>query len=232
MVSKSRRRIALLVLALALAGSGCRSVDRSGCEPIRRDDVIVIAESYAQHRWTPTQRNILHGPDPDGIRVETPDADYLASRKSEGGWRPGEVNVGVAYQWGGFATLEQFDAGIRAGKYAGDVHYEKGQVASAHAVGVDCSGFVSRCWRLGQQYSTRTLPSVCVPLSDARRLERGDILNKCDGHVVLFHEFIDASKSRLRCYEATRGKVRATQRVLDEMLRDGYQALRYRNIRD
>lgn len=232
MVSVSRWRIGFLVWVLALAGSGCKGPDAPAYEPIRRDDAIAIAASYARHAWIPTQRNSLHGLDPDGIRVETPDANYVSSRKRDGGWRPGEVNVGVAYQWGGFVTLEQFDAGIRAGKYAGDIHYEKGQVVSEHAVGVDCSGFVSRCWRLPEQHSTRTLASVCVPLSDPRKLKRADILNKYDQHVVLFHEFIDGSKSRFRCYEATGGKVSATQRVLDEMLDDGYQALCYKHIVD
>jgi len=232
MVSVSRWRIALLVLVLAVAGSGCKSPDGPAYEPIRRDEAIAIAAGYARHEWTPTHRNILHGPDPDGIRVETPDAEYVASRNREGGWKPGEVNVGVAYQWGGFDTLEQFDAGIRAGKSAGDIHYEKGQVVSEHAVGVDCSGFVSRCWRLPEQHSTRTLATVCVPLSDPRELKKGDIVNKYDQHVVLFHEFVDADKSRFRCYEATGSKVSATQRVLDEMIDDGYQALRYKHILD
>ena len=232
MVTTSRLRVAFFVCVLALAGSGCKGLAGRAYKPIRRDETIAIAAGYARHEWTPTQRNMLHGPDPDGIRVETPDAGYMASRERGGGWRPGEVNVGIAYQWGGFATPKQFDAGIRAGKPAGDVHYGKGQVVSEHAVGVDCSGFVSRCWRLPEPYSTRTLASVSVPLSDPCELRKGDILVWYDHHVVLFHEFTDASKSRFRCYEATRGKVSATERVLDEMLDEGYKALRYKHIRD
>ena len=32
---------------------------------------------------------------------------------------------------------------------------------SRFAAGVDCSGFVSRCWRLDRPFSTRELPALC-----------------------------------------------------------------------
>ena len=55
---------------------------------------------------------------------------------------------------------------MRAGKAAGDLYNPgkriKGDAAvSEEAVGLDCSGFVSRCWKLPKKYGTGMLPNLC-----------------------------------------------------------------------
>lgn len=128
--------------------------------PPTRAEALAIAKQFAGHRYTPTARNLLHGPDPDGIAVETPDA---SSPAASGPWRVDQENTGIPYKWGGFDSLASFDTGLRAGKAAGDLYNAEkrrqgGAAVSSHAVGIDCSGFISRCWRLSSKRGTGTLP--------------------------------------------------------------------------
>ncbi|MDO9548680.1 MAG: T9SS type A sorting domain-containing protein, partial [Candidatus Marinimicrobia bacterium] len=88
------------------------------------------------------------------------------------------------YKWGGFSTLDQFDDGLLAGKYAGDRYTGKSS-GSGYAVGVDCSGFVSRCWKLSRHYSTREMDDeIAVAYASWEDLKPGDAIHK-EGHVRL-----------------------------------------------
>ena len=55
--------------------------------------------------------------------------------------------------------------------------------------GVDCSGFVSRVWGLSTKHGTCTLEDVSWQLSSEDDLVRGDIMNKCGTHVIMFASF-------------------------------------------
>src|SRR4051812_12820901 len=89
----------------------CAAV-HSSAAPLTRAEVLATAAAYADYAWQPTDRNVLHGLDRDGIDVQTPDA----STGNPDLWRAGEASKGVPYKWGGFDSLESFDRGIRAGK--------------------------------------------------------------------------------------------------------------------
>lgn len=75
-------------------------------------------------------------------------------------------------------------------------------VASPLSDGVDCSGFVSRCWRLKEKRSTRDLIEVCRPLPSFDDLLPGDAVNKPDVHVILFKEWLDKKHETMRVFEA------------------------------
>lgn len=212
--------IVATALQLSTAGCGLPLLDLSaGYPPVSRSEAIAIAEQYATHEWIANEQNIYRGRDGDGIPVLTPN------------WTVGQVNRGVAYQWGGFATLEQFDADLAAGKFAGDVNCSKPD-ESRFAVGVDCSGLVSRCWKLPVKHSTRSLPGICMRLRDAAELRPGDILDYFDAHVVLFKEFVDPGRTKIRCYEARGHGVMISEYDLGTMLREGFKPYRYRRITD
>lgn len=102
------------------------------------------------------------------------------------GWVQVGENVKIPYQWGGFRTLAQFDQGLSAGKYAGD---RATSGVSSYCVGVDCSGFVSRCWNLPHQYSTRMMNDyITVAYQSWTELQPADAIHK-PGHVRLFVDF-------------------------------------------
>lgn len=207
-------------------------------ETISRADVIATARSYAEHEWQATAENIRHGVDSHGVKIETP--DNSTGTAQIGKWQIGTQNTGLPYKWGGFDTPQTFDAGVKAGKAAGDVYsWEKRRRGNAavsdDAVGIDCSGFISRCWDLHTKFGTARLPGLCSALASIEDLKPGDVMDAPHGHVVLFVRWLDDSKSRALFYEAEaepQPRVVASEyRILWLRLR-GAEPYRYLRIRD
>ncbi len=146
--------------------------------PVSRDESLAIGDTYAQHTWTATSANITNGTitDPNGVSICTPS------------WVGVGSNTKVPYKWGGFNTLDGYDSGLTEGKYAGD---NATSGVSSYCVGVDCSGFVSRCWKLESHYSTRMMDDyITIAYSDWTDLQPADAVHK-PGHVRLFVEHND-----------------------------------------
>jgi hypothetical protein len=190
-----------------------------------------IARTYAELEWMPEERHIRHGKDWCGVTVHTPDITLKDHGDSRGWWKPGEPAVGMAYKWGGFDTPESFLYGLKRGKKAGDIAnsykiLEDDDAISLGSVGVDCSGFVSRCWGLPKPYSTRKLPSISHPVK-WEELRTGDILLK-QGHVVMF---IARKDQVIIGYESGAFPTwRARRFAMTEnyMKKEGYSPWRYR----
>jgi hypothetical protein len=222
------------IIALAIAAT-CPLLS---AQSITRGEALRIAESFIQHRWPASPKNVRHGKDADGIEVHTPDrASGHGSPPSEC-WVPDAENIGVAYKWGGNDSPKSFSAGIRAGKAGGDVYTSEkrrlgGKAVSGDAVGIDCSGFINHCWKLTTRHSTNSLASICQKLPSPAALEPADIMNQANGHVLLFVKWLDAEKKRAVFYEAAPfSKTLASERDVSEMTAAGYQPLRYRSIRN
>ena len=207
---------------------------------VTRKEAIATAERYLLLTWTPTEKNILHGNDVNGMRVDTPDTSYLPAKGNPGWWRPRVKNTGMPYKWGGFDTPESFIAGVRAGQPAGDTYTaEKRRLLEAAiskvAVGIDCSGLVSRCWNLPRAFSTRSITRFCDPVPDLRDLRPGDIFNTNNAHVLLFAGWARPDHSRLLAYETGAPpmmKVLLNDMGTEWLLAKGYTAWRYRGMRD
>ena len=212
--------------------------DLGSAQTLTRAESLKIAESFIQHRWQASAKNVRHGKDSDGIEVHTPDRDSGHGNPLSECWLPEMENTGVAYKWGGNDSPKSFSAGVRAGKAAGDVYTSEkrrrgGNAVSGDAVGVDCSGFICHCWKLTTRHSTNSLASVCQKLPSPAALEPADIMNQSNGHVLLFVKWVDAEKKRAVFYEAAPfSKTLASERDVNEMTADGYQPLRYRHIRN
>ena len=223
-----------LILLLFCAGS----VPAVPAQTVSRLEALQIAESFVQHHWQASSKNRRHGQDAQGIEVHTPDREGGRGTPLADCWTVGLDNVGVAYKWGGLDTPESFDAGIRSGKAAGDVYtpekrrLDQAAISSA-AVGIDCSGFICRCWKLKKRYSTYSLPEICTKLPNVAALQPADIMNHPAGHVLLFVRWLDPiEKKRALFYEsAPFSKTVASERDVTELLTAGYAPLRYRHIR-
>lgn len=208
---------------------------------VTRAQALAIAEAYRTHRWRPTAANVKHGPDRAGIQVDTPDIRHLPGPGSRPGWwQPGEWNEGLPYQWGGFDTPSEFDRKIATGLAAGDIYTAAKRAAlesavSAEACGIDCSGLISRCWRLDRSYSTRELAALCHPLHDYGALRPGDILNLHNNHVLLFAGWEDTAHTRLHAYETgspPTWKVLLNSIPVSLLHEKGYQPLRYTRMEE
>lgn len=139
---------------------------------VTRAEALAIGDTYVTHVWTATGANITGGliTDPNGDQLRTPS------------WVQVGINNKVPYKWGGFNTLAGFDQGLLEGKSAGD---NATADVSSYAVGVDCSGFVSRCWKLSSHYSTRMMDDhIAQAYSSWEDLKPGDAIHK-PGHVRL-----------------------------------------------
>lgn len=224
----------LLVYGIAFAVSVASAL----ADNVTRTEALKIAETYVNYRWTASRENVRHGKDAAGIEIHTPDRTGGHGNPDTDCWVLDAKNTGVAYKWGGFDTLEKFASGIRAGKAAGDVYSAEkrrkgGAAVSGDAVGIDCSGFISRCWKLPRKHSTSMLFGICQRLASPAALQPADVMNTAEGHVLLFVRWLDADKTRALFYEsAPFSKTRASENTIADLLASGYQPLRYRQIKD
>lgn len=139
-----------------------------------RSQMIGIGETFETHIWNCNTNNIKNY-DCGGVNVTTPS------------WVQVGLNRSIPYMWGGFSSLTQYETGLANGVAAGDKTTEGGGAGSSCAVGVDCSGFVSRAWGQTSKYGTSTLPSISTAYSSFTELKPGDIVNLAGSHVRLVH---------------------------------------------
>jgi cell wall-associated NlpC family hydrolase len=213
--------------------------DASAPSQVTPSETLAIAQRLATHPWRPFAKNILHGKDKAGVEVQTPDAGFKEQPERPGWWLPGEVNTGVPYKWGGFDGPEAFDSAVANGLAAGDVSSPAKRRAdnaavSAQAVGVDCSGFVSRCLKLPTIRDSTQLPGVCNLLPGPQDLRPGDLLNIPHRHVILCAGWVTPDHRWIYYYE-TGGppdywKPGLKQAPVDALIALGYQPLRYRGM--
>lgn len=232
-----------LLLPFLVLISSCSThpfIDYSPSPTVTAQEALTIAESYRTHHWKPSESNIKHGLDKNGILVHTPDTTMdLKVAARPGWWKPNQINLGIPYMWGGFDTPAEFDQKITQGYYAGDVYTSAKRAklkngVSSETCGVDCSGFISRCWRLDQPYSTRELASLCSQLASFKELKAGDIVNKHNVHVLLFDHWIDQNKTTFMAYEtgsAPTWKVLRHKIAVNYVKNLGYLPYRYKGIK-
>jgi hypothetical protein len=225
------------LLSFLLAAPGLFAMQSIRAGDLTRAEVIAVARSYAEFQWEGRAANVRNGPDSAGITVVTPSV-AAGEEARPGYWMVGQTNAGMPYKWGGFDTTASFAAGVRDGKAAGDL-YNPGKRAkadaavSSDAVGVDCSGFISRCWKLPKKYGTSTLTDLCTVLRSPAELKPGDVMNYAGGHVVLFVRWLDEEKDHAAFYEAEPySKVRLLEHSTKELFADGFKPLRYKKIKD
>lgn len=213
------------------------SIFCGSCAPrVTPDEAIATAYRYTQVQWMPEERHVRHGPDSRGIVVATPDRTLAESGDRRGWWQPGVPAKSLPYQWGGFDTPESFLEKIAAGRKAGDVASPAKRAlgdagVSVESCGIDCSGFVSRCWNLPRPYSTCELPGICESLGSWNDLRPGDILLN-DRHVVLFVAWKVPGKE-IAAYEAGPfpvWRVSACGLYVEKLLKEGYAPWRYRGM--
>lgn len=190
--------------------------------------VIEKALEYANYKWTATEANVLHGTDAEGRFVDTPDVTWRGEVLNFGWWKTGEINVGIPYSWGNASTLEEFEQGIKNGKFAGNVPEDTTRYGSHNTVGVDCSGLLTICWELPKKIATRDIPEYATILEDLNDIEQGDVFAKTGSHVMFFKEFADEEKTEVIIIDSTRSTGKVSQRTENvmQLFEQGYKIYR------
>jgi len=167
--------------------------------------MLVHASDYAQHKWTMKSSNVK------GWCSGSYASDYAAGSYT-----------GVAYDWGGWDTLASYDQKLGEGYGAGS-HSWHGILECT--TGVDCSGYVSRCWELAAKQTTSTMNTVSHPIQK-KEVSAGDAYNKPGSHIVLWVK--TASDGSPVFYEASgsASKVRLNSAASWSYL-SGYSPIRY-----
>ena len=165
-------------------------------QKITRQKIIKQAKAYVNYKFYVGRNNLTRS---SGIYDYNRNKWVITPMRRTGYYK------GVPYKWGGDDSLGRFKQGLQSGKKAGDKCTAKNRkcrgqyFGSSKAVGVDCSGFISRVWNVYGKYGTRNLPNISIRLRSKHDLQAGDILNK-KGHVRLFSH---KSRGRFYVYEAT-----------------------------
>lgn len=176
---------------------------------IDRETVLDSAAAYATHEWTMTAVNETASCSTSYV------SDYTA-----GTWR------GVPYDWGGYYTLDEYDAAIADGLGAGS-HSWHGILSCT--AGVDCSGFVSEVWETPHQ-STSTFYQVSSDI-DVNDLTRADAVDEVGSHMVLWA--YETGDGQPIFYEAA-GSAQKTRLNATSgwSYLDGFQPIRFDTIED
>lgn len=193
--------------------TGRAEIEKRG---LTRSAIIAAARQAAGHRWVCSRSNQQNS--------------CVTGYRSD--WRPDETVSGVAYNWGGIDSPARFDAKLQRG-YAAGAHSWHG--VNRCSAGIDCSGFVSWCWGIGNShaYTTRNLYLVGrnVQLNPFRDLLPGDALVKPGSHTVLFAGYRPDGSPTFYEAQGAAGRVILNSRAGWSYLR-GYYPVRLRWVID
>ncbi|MGP8215750.1 MAG: T9SS type A sorting domain-containing protein [Bacteroidia bacterium] len=147
----------------------------SGIGQITRTQILNNARPYIPYIFTASSANIWSNVNCSAVgNILTPS------------WVAVGSNQHMPYCWGGFSTLSSFTSGLTASKSAGDDDCTTGgDCCESCALGVDCSGFVSRAWGLTTKYSTTTLTTISTAYSSPTQVLPGDIFDYSGSHTRL-----------------------------------------------
>ena len=177
---------------------------------ITRAEVITNAQTYTYHPWYCSEQNLSgSGGGCSGYRSVYTVGDHM----------------GLAYDWGGFMSIDYYDRHIRDGYGAGS--YSSDGVLAC-TVGLDCSGFVSSCWD-STHFSTLSIQNT-LPDIEVDELMAGDVFNfRGDGwgHVILW--YYEQADGRPFLYESVGYGVHAVYAAGWDYV-DGYIPRRYHSI--
>ncbi len=179
---------------------------------VSRATIMDTAKSYINNATYLSATNI------DGACSGRGKPVYLGSEGTYGS---------VPYDWGGFDSLAQFSDYMASGYQAGDTDSSGVESCSR---GVDCSGFVSRCWQTSTKYGTSTISGISYALSSFDQLIAGDAFNKSSYHIMLFSSF---SGSGAYVYESTTGgHDRVVYQYRNSDVYNSYAPIRYYDLCD
>ncbi len=204
---------------------------------ITREEIITNAYEFIQVFWQCPSQN-----------ATPPPASYCVYPNNDQTWSSDFVvdnwYTGEAYEWGGWDKVDVFQInmanGQRAGVHLGNDCLPDTLSNPCWSTGIDCSGFVSRCWELNYKHSTRTLFNVAHGIS-YDSLKMGDALDDTTAlnnrHVSLFSEIPAAGlvcvmESRSYGIGDTLNRCDTNTYTQDYLVGRDFIPIRYNNVYD
>jgi hypothetical protein len=177
---------------------------------VTRAEMLATARAMAEHRWVV-----------GAAHLKAPCVRTYRTR-----WKLDQVVFGVPYDWGGMDNPAAFDKKLKSGQAAGS-HQDEG--VSPCTTGVDCSGFLSICWRQKEKFGTAAIAKIAPTLEKAdllTDLKPGDALNQPGVHIVMFAGY--NADGTLNVYEAAGSASRVVLSTNNKRARfTKYVAIRY-----
>ncbi|MBN8702275.1 MAG: T9SS type A sorting domain-containing protein [Bacteroidetes bacterium] len=160
-----------------------------GASCVTRTQTESNALNYLNMKWIPSSTNVKNSCTYNGS------GEYYRTPN----WVVANTTLtSIPYKWGGFTHWLNWKNYIALGRKAGNHFTGINGICSGSPdasssdgliIGLDCSGFVSRCWELSYKQSTSGLPSIAASLGAASTttgfgsLRKGDIVNDAGSHV-------------------------------------------------
>jgi hypothetical protein len=219
----------------AATGDDPEPAGRAAAAPpsVSRADVIKCAEEFRDLEWVLTPGSYQRADVPNEC---APQAKYWRRPHYLNG-KSGKPVKGVPYCWGCSDSIATFLDHVKAERrLAGHSCTCRGghYCTRPDVTGVDCSGFVSQCWKSGY-YTTSSMSKISTIIS-AASLKPGDAFNRAGNHIRLFTGLEETDRGpRFRVIEAangegTIGRVIEKTYTASELAR--YKPIRYRKIVD
>ncbi len=201
--------------------------------PVTRADVAKCAEAFRDLQWLLTPGSYQRTSVPN--ECSPPGSFWRRPHYLNG--KSGQQVTGVPYCWGCSTSIEQFVEQVKTeARLAGhSCTCRTGNYCLRNdSTGVDCSGFVSQCWKSGY-YTTSSMGEIATAI-DKTKLQPGDAFNRAGSHIRLFMGLVETDTGpRYRVIEAANAEGRIG-RVIEEKYTasqlSGYKAIRYKKIVD
>lgn len=178
---------------------------------VTRAQMTETAKRMAEHSWV-VQANNLSAPCVKNYRSR---------------FKKDQKVLGVAYDWGGMDDEAKFAKKLLLPLAAGS-HKEEG--VTSCTTGVDCSGFISLCWRQTTKFGTANIDQISVALKEENKftdLKPGDALNRPNSHIVMFVAY--RPNGKIDVYESSGPKSRVVLSEEQDWARfKNYVPIRYK----
>jgi hypothetical protein len=202
-------------------------------QPVTRADVAKCAQAFRDLQWVVTPGSYQR----PGVANEcSPPGSYWRRPNYING-KSGQQVTGVPYCWGCSTSIEQFLDYVKTEKrLAGhSCTCRTGNYCIRNDVtGVDCSGFVSQCWKSGY-YTTSSMSDIANAINKAD-MKQGDAFNLSGSHIRLFMGLVETDTGpRFRVIEAanSEGRIgRVVEQTYTASQLSSYKAIRYKKITD
>ncbi|MGI6394159.1 MAG: hypothetical protein ACOX2F_05445 [bacterium] len=185
---------------------------------VTRGEAVLKGDGYVRTKWTCSSQNV------------TGNSSCMSGIANV--YKSGNTYTGVAYDWGGYMSVETYLSrlaeGYRAGSCSGTSCSKYGILDCT--VGVDCSAYVSMLWGCGHK-TTRSIPDISTGITKSS-LKKGDVFNNAGSHVIMYI-YTDKSTGLPYVMEsAGTGTEKTIFRRMSSWPSSSYEFRRYKNIEE